>query len=225
MSRSKNTFKAIPGTTLRRLRNTPSYFFLIWRWTMWFFALIWIVTNQYTPSQMRLAIFLLLLTFIQSLVVTLYAPVFQIFFPWLPGKDTFLSRRQRTVGLQRKQRPIRWDFRRQQPLAEDEDADILTPLASTVNPYWNVAPYALDVIICGLVTYFGGVFGGNQPFGNSSPFYRYGFSAAFAAANEPSHLDQRKGDDVRRDRATRVGNGRACLQGLGPARRLYRCEG
>ena len=181
MSQSKNTFKAISGTTLRRLRNTPSYFFLIWRWTTWVFALIWIVANPYTRPQTQLAIFLLTLTFIQSLVVTLYAPVFQIFFPWLPGKNTFLSRRQRTVRLQRKQRPTRWDFRRLRPLAEDEEADILTPLASTVNPYWNVGLYALDVIICGLVTYFGGVFG-SQPFGNGSPFYRYGFSAAFAAA-------------------------------------------
>ena len=178
MSQLKKTFRAIPGTTLRRLRNTPSYFFLIWRWTMWIFALIWIVTNQYTPSQTQLAIFLLTLTFIQSLFVTLYAPVFQIFFPWLPGKNTFLSRRQRTVRFQR---PKRWGFRHPQPLAEDEDADILTPLASTVNPYWNVGLYALDVIVCGLVTYFGGVFG-SQPFGNGSPFYRYGFSAAFAAA-------------------------------------------
>lgn len=181
MSQSKKTFKAIPGTTLRRLRNTPSYFFLIWRWTMWFFAFIWIVTSQYTPSQTRLAIFLLTLTFIQSLAVTLYAPVFQIFFPWLPGKNTFLSSGQRTARFQRNRRPTRWNFRRPQPLAEDEDADILTPLASTVNPYWNIALYTLDVIICGLVTYFGGVFG-NQPFGNGSPFYRYGFSAAFAAA-------------------------------------------
>src|SRR5579884_4446262 len=66
MSQSKITLKAIPDTALRRLRNTPSYFFLIWRWSMWFFAFIWIVTGQYTPSQTRLAIFLLTLTFIQS---------------------------------------------------------------------------------------------------------------------------------------------------------------
>ncbi len=182
MSQSKKTFKAIPGTTLRRLRNTPSYFFLIWRWTMWFFALIWIVSNRYTGSPMQLAVFLLTVTFIQSLVVTLYAPVFQIFLPWLPGKNTFLSSRQRTASFQRNRRLTKWSFRRLQPLAEDEDTDILTPLASTVNPYWNVALYAVDVIICGLVTYFGGGFGGNQPFGNASPFYRYGFSAAFAAA-------------------------------------------
>src|SRR5207244_8790966 len=109
MSQSKKTFKAIPGTTLRRLRNTPSYFFLIWRWTMWLFAFIWIVANRYTPSQTELAIFLLTLTFIQSLVVTLYAPVFQIFFPWLPGKNTFFSRRQRTPRFQAKQRTIKWD--------------------------------------------------------------------------------------------------------------------
>lgn len=182
MSRSRKTFKAIPGTTLRRLRNTPSYFFLIWRWTMWFFALIWIVTSQYSPSQTRLAILLLTVTFIQSLVVTLYAPVFQIFFPWLPGKNRLFSRKQRTARFQGKRRLFQWDFRRLQPLAEDGDADILTPLAHTLNPYWDIGIYALDVIICGLVTYFGGALGGSQPFGNGSPFYRYGFSAAFAAA-------------------------------------------
>jgi signal transduction histidine kinase len=184
MKKSARTFKTIPGTTLRRLRNTPSYFFLIWRWTMWFFALIWIVAvaNHYTPAQTQLAILLLTVTFIQSLVVTLYAPVFQIFFPWLPGKSSFLSSRKRAPRFQRKRRPIMSGFHRPQPLAEDEDADILTPLAQTLNPYWDIGIYALDVIICGLVTYFGGALSSNEPFGNGSPFYRYGFSAAFAAA-------------------------------------------
>lgn len=181
MSQSKKTLKAIPGTTLRRLRNTPSYFFLLWRWIMWIFALIWIEANPYSPDQLRLANTLLLITFLQSLVVTLYAPVFQIFFPWLPGLSRLRLPRQAKQRLREKQRRMVWGFRHPRTLAEDEEADILTPLARTRNQYWDIALYSLDVIICGLVTYYGGALG-DQPFGNGSPFYRFGFSAAFAAA-------------------------------------------
>src|SRR5690242_17300308 len=40
MRRSKSAFKAsaIPDATLRRLRVTPSYFFIVWRWCMWLYA-------------------------------------------------------------------------------------------------------------------------------------------------------------------------------------------
>src|SRR5271154_4828409 len=77
MSKTTRTFRAIPRTTLRHLRNTPSYFFLIWRWTFWFFALINIVT---TPT-LKLGPLLLVITFLQALVATLYTPVFRIFLP------------------------------------------------------------------------------------------------------------------------------------------------
>lgn len=169
---------------MRRLRNTPSYFFLIWRWSTWIFALIWIVTSkdQYTVDLWRLGIILLTVTFLQSLVVTLYAPVFQVIFPWLPGFRKLPLYNAGKQRLQQKQRRMVWGFRRPRLLIQDEDADIVSPLAQTRIPYWDIAIYALDVIICGLAVYFGGALGLDQTFGNSSPFYRYGFSAAFAAA-------------------------------------------
>jgi len=100
--------------------------------------------------------------------VTLYAPVFHLFFPRLPRFGTgHLTKQQR---------------KRRQILAEDEEADILTPLAQTQNSYWNVTIYVLDVLIFGLVVYFAGPNGGSPYLGDSSPFYRYGMSTAFAAA-------------------------------------------
>ena len=50
----------------------------------------------------------------------------------------------------------------------------------TRNPYWNLAFYTLDVVICGLVVYFSGYWT-YPPFGASSPFYRYGLSTALVA--------------------------------------------
>src|SRR5437660_707034 len=46
MSKPLKLFRArtIPDATLRRLRSTPSYFFLIWRWSMWLYALVVIVS-------------------------------------------------------------------------------------------------------------------------------------------------------------------------------------
>jgi signal transduction histidine kinase len=65
--------------------------------------------------------------------------------------------------------------------SEEEGPEIITPLVQTRNPYWNILIYGGDLIICGLATYFGGPFGG-PPYGNGSPFYRYGLSTVFAAA-------------------------------------------
>lgn len=169
---------------MRRLRNTPSYFFLIWRWSTWIFALIWIVTSQkyYTPALSRLGTILLIVTFLQSLIVTLYAPVFQVIFPWLPSFKKLPLPTTSKQRLQQKQRRMVWGFRRPHLLAQDEEADIVSPLVQTHIPYWDIAIYALDVIICGLAVYYGGALGMDQTFGNGSPFYRYGFSAAYAAA-------------------------------------------
>ncbi len=177
MSKTTRTFRAIPRTTLRHLRNTPSYFFLIWRWTFWFFALIDIVTN---PT-LKLGPLLLGITFLQALVATLYAPVFQIFLPRLPLFDKSRFAQQHKETLRKRQRRLVWRRRRPHPLAEDEEADVLTPLGRTRKPYWNLIIYGTDVLICGLATYFGGPWG-TPFFGYSSPFYRYGFSAIFAAA-------------------------------------------
>lgn len=102
---------------------------------------------------------------IQTLIVTLYAPIFQVFLP-LISKNPVL-------------RYLRYEPRRVP--AEDEESDITPPLPSTRNPYWDVVIYGLDVVICGLVMYYSGPFG-TPNFGVGSPFYRYGLSTAFAAA-------------------------------------------
>lgn len=67
------------------------------------------------------------------------------------------------------------------PLAADEEPDLLTPIARTRNLFWDVLIYGGDVVICGLVMYFGGIYG-NPHFGDGSPFYRYAISTALAAA-------------------------------------------
>jgi len=175
MRQSSKTLKAIPQTTLRRLRNTPSYFFLLWRWVSWLYALISLVADQGRPNP-SLATLLLVITFLQTLVVTLYAPIFKIFLPTLPGIKTLRQLGQRDSTAQR----TFWQLR-PRPLAADEEGDILTPIARTRNPKWDIAIYGIDVVICGMVTYFGGYFGVPH-FGSSSPFYRYGLSTALAAA-------------------------------------------
>jgi signal transduction histidine kinase len=168
MSQPKRAFKAkaISDTTWRRLRNTPSYFFLVWRWSTWLYALIVIMSERSiaSPSVLNTNVFLLVVTFIQTLIVTLYAPVIQILLPRLKIPD-FVKRAQ---------------SRRLPPISEDEEADILTPLAQTRNLYWNIAIYGLDVLICGLAMYYSGPFN-IPPFGEGSPFYRYGMSTALAA--------------------------------------------
>src|SRR5205807_7875250 len=83
MSQMVKTVKTIPQRASRRLRNTPSYFFLLWRWGTWLLAFITIVADASYRSSW-VAILLLVITFLQTLVVTLYAPVFQILLPRLP---------------------------------------------------------------------------------------------------------------------------------------------
>src|SRR5690242_6423348 len=170
MSQSKKAFKTLSDTTLRRLRSTPSYFFLMWRWSMWLYALVLVVGSHeaYTKTiAYRISIIFLFITLIQTLIVTLYAPVVQILIPRMNALP-FIRR------LQSRKRPL--------PQTEDEDTGILTPLTPVRNLYWNIAMYGLDVTICGLATYLTGPFGLAPSFGSSSPFYRYGMSTAFAAA-------------------------------------------
>ncbi len=161
MSQQKLTLQALPGTTLRRLRNTPSYFFLIWRWSMWLYALIIILGTNFSLFQKHIGYILLVVTFVQTLIVTLYAPVLHIFLPKL----------QSILRLPRQRRRIP---------TEDEQVDILTSLSQTRNIYWDTIIYGIDLIICGLIMYYGGVFG-DPPFGDGSVFYRYGISTVFAA--------------------------------------------
>lgn len=167
MRRSKAAFKAsaIPDATLRRLRVTPSYFFIVWRWCMWLYALVQILYYPgpvMTSPLFRMGLILLAVTLIQTLAVT-FVPIFQLL---LPRRMPSLLRRFRQKVLQE--------------LAEDEEVDFLKPLAQT-RSLWGVAIYGLDLLICGLATYFGGSLG-FPPFGDGSPFYRYGLSTILAAA-------------------------------------------
>ena len=173
--RTKLRIGAIPQTTLRRLRNTPTYFFLIWRWTWWIYAFAWIILSPKHP----LFLFVILgITFLQTLVVTLYAPVFKFLLPSVGAKRT---RSLANTAQNKPGRPSRWRRKTLPPIATDEELEIVPPLARSSNRYKNIAIYGLDVIICGLATYFSAIYS-YPPFGDGSPFYRYGFSTVFVAA-------------------------------------------
>ncbi|GCE03853.1 hypothetical protein KDAU_11820 [Dictyobacter aurantiacus] len=141
---------------------------------MWLYALIVIIFahSTYIDSQTikygSMATLLLIITFIETLIVTLYAPVLHILFPRL------LSGSVRSP----KNQPDALRHRRED---EEGEAGLIPPLAQTRNHYWNIAIYSMDVVICGLVMYFSAPFL-NPPFGLGSPFYRYGMSTVFAAA-------------------------------------------
>lgn len=178
MSAKTNMLRKIPHTTLRRLRYTPTYFFLIWRWTWWLYAFAWIMLSPTGTTPLLLA--LLGITFIQSLIATLYAPVFKIFFPTLPKKIKQSKPGQGIERQAKQERRTLWARNRPQPISVDEDAEILPPIARSNNPYKEVAIYGLDVIICGLAMYFSAIYA-PPPFGDGSPFYRYGFSTILVA--------------------------------------------
>ena len=179
MSQRNKSLRGIPSTTLRRLRYTPTYFFLIWRWTFWIYALVWIMVVP--ASSKNLLLVLLVITFIQSLIATLYTPVFKIYFPRLPFQSKGKPPRQDNQRKSRTRHWFRWRHNDQQTLAVDEEAEIIPPIGRSNNPYRDIAVYGTDVIICGLVMYFSAIVG-TPPFGDGSPFYRYGFSSIFAAA-------------------------------------------
>lgn len=166
MSREDSIFKAIPQSTLRQWRSTPTYFFLIWRWGTWIFALVRLITltppiDQQFAWTLRIG---LIFSFIYTLVVTLYTPITRVL--------TLRQSRKRKASRARK-------TRRRLPGSQDGNS-ILRPLLDTRNVYLNAAIYCLDVVICGLLTYFCAVDQG-VPFGASSPFYRYGLSAVLVA--------------------------------------------
>jgi signal transduction histidine kinase len=179
LSQRNKTLRGIPSTTLRRLRYTPTYFFLIWRWTFWIYALVWIMVVQ-TKSK-NLLVILLVITFIQSLLATLYTPVFKIYFPRLPFQGKNKKPKKDSLRKSRTRHLFRWRRDDEQTLAVDEEAEIIPPIARSNNPYRDLAVYGTDVVICGLVMYFSAIVG-SPPFGDGSPFYRYGFSSIFAAA-------------------------------------------
>ncbi len=169
MSKPSRKLPLLTDTSLRRLRMTPSYIFLIWRWSTWLYALIIIVTFRppfITPDLTNRGIFLLVVTFVQSLIGTLYAPVFQFLLPRLPriGVDHLPGRLPQAVKT------------RAAIARQTENA------ASIRRRNFNILVYVLDVIICGLVVYYSGPLGGSPFFGDGSPFYRYGMSVALASA-------------------------------------------
>jgi signal transduction histidine kinase len=176
MSQASKTFRGIPQTTWRRLRNTPTYFFIIWRWATWLYALAIIIA---TGAPLQFAFLPLLISFIQSFIVTLYTPVFRTFLPDLPLRLRPIGERQQP-GSTRPKRML-WNRNLPQPLAADEEATVEISLANTPNRSWDIALYGLDVVICGLVTYFGAI-NTVPPFGDGSPFYRYGLSTVLVAA-------------------------------------------
>src|SRR5690349_17931935 len=115
---------AIPQTTLRRLRNIPTYFFLIWRWTWWFYALAWIALDPRYPY-----LFLLLgITLIQALIVTLYAPVFKLLLPGVSTKSASGAKVRKTSPGKALRRP-RWRLRTLPPITADEELEVLPPIA------------------------------------------------------------------------------------------------
>ena len=114
-------------------------------------------------------------------LATLYTPVFKIYFPSLPLKSKKKNPKQDNLRSSRTVHLFRWKRNEQQTLAADEDAEIIPPIGRSNNPYRDIAVYGSDVIICGLVMYFSAIVG-TPPFGDGSPFYRYGFSSIFAAA-------------------------------------------
>jgi len=168
MSKPSRKLSLLPDTPLRRLRQTPSYIFLIWRWSTWLYALVIILTFRPSfilPETTNRGIVLLIITFVQSLISTLYAPVFQFLLPRLPriGVD-------RLPGKLPQVNPSRTILTRQ-----DENT-------RRRRRNFNILVYVLDVLICGLVVYYSGPNGGSPFFGDSSPFYRYGMSVALASA-------------------------------------------
>lgn len=157
MSQRKRFLKTTVQPTLRQWRQSPTYFFLVWRWGNWFYAGIWYITlgyqmNAYTLFVLRVC---LAVSFIQSLLVTLYAPLSRL----------LLTRRGKNA---------------RQASNNEETMRILNPLTNTRNAFWGASIYVLDVLICGFLVYFGAT-NQNPTFGIGSPFYRYGLSAVMVA--------------------------------------------
>src|ERR1700686_1091292 len=144
--KAKLRIGAIPQATLRRLRNIPTYFFLIWRWTWWLYALAWIALNPKHPLYL---IILLGITLVQALVVTLYAPVFKLLLPGANSKRSTGAEKNKPRQAKAERR-FRWRRKTLQPLTLDEEPETLPPIARSSNRYKNIAIYGLDVVICGL---------------------------------------------------------------------------
>src|SRR5262245_1940117 len=117
MNATKQRLKALQNTTWRRLRITPGYFFLFWRWGTWLQALIVILGTRDSPDNTYYSsttVFLLIATFLYTLIITLNTPPFQVFTPLLSKFPFFVPQKLKAPR-------------------EDEDAEILAPLARSQN--------------------------------------------------------------------------------------------
>lgn len=171
MSQMRRIFSGLPQSTLRQWRSTPTYIFLIWRWGTWLFAFLWYLnlpkaTVPYVTPVLPIS---LALTFAYSLIITFYAPVSRVLLIQFSGSP----KRARKA-----RRPERQNNR--QLLDTREETRIFSPLIDTHNNTWNIAIYCFDVLFCGLILYFSAA-NESAPFGEASPFYRFGLSAILVA--------------------------------------------
>jgi signal transduction histidine kinase len=180
MSQKSNLFKMLPQATLRQWRSTPTYFFLIWRWGNWVFALVWMLSipAQYAePHVLAVLRLCLLCSFFYTLAVTLYNPVSSI----LIARFSRQQVQKRPGSRERLKRRLTRNHYVSPPLpGSKEETTIFRPLMDLNHKYLNISIYCLDVIICGSLTYFSAVNSSPQ-FGDGSPFYRYGLSAVLVA--------------------------------------------
>ncbi len=171
MSQMRRIFSGLPQSTLRQWRSTPTYIFLIWRWGTWLFAFLWFLnlpkaTVPYVTPVMPIC---LVLTFAYSLITTFYAPVSRVLLIQFSGSP---KRARRVLHSRHKNNRHLLDTR--------EETRIFSPLIDTHNNAWNIAIYCFDVLFCGLIMYFSAA-NESAPFGEASPFYRFGLSAILVA--------------------------------------------
>jgi signal transduction histidine kinase len=171
MNHMRRIFSGLPQSTLRQWRSTPTYIFLIWRWGTWLFALLWYLnlpkaTMPYVTPIMPIC---LALTFVYSLITTFYAPVSRVLFIQFSGRPRRMRQAHRSGRRNNRQL-----------LDAREEARIISPLIDTHNHAWNIAIYCFDVLFCGLIMYFSAA-NESAPFGEASPFYRFGLSAILVA--------------------------------------------
>src|SRR5258706_9392490 len=100
MNSTKQRLKALQDTTWRRLRITPSYFMLLWRWSTLLYALIVILGTHtaYRSYYSTTNIILLVLIFLYTLIITLNTPPFQVFTPLLRKKPFSFIRKAPFIG-------------------------------------------------------------------------------------------------------------------------------
>jgi signal transduction histidine kinase len=167
----RNIFSGLPQSTLRQWRSTPTYIFLIWRWGTWLFALLWYLNQPRAslPYVTPIMPICLALTFAYSLVITFYTPVSRFLLIQFPGRSVRVRKTRR--ARQKNNRQL---------LDARKEARIFSPLIATHRHTWNITIYCFDVLFCGLIMYLSAA-NESAPFGEASPFYRFGLSAILVA--------------------------------------------